>query len=491
MAGKRAIIWAAVSSEEQAAGDKESLQHQERLGREAAARHGLDVVGVITSDDSRSLIRLDVAMRNPRLGYAALVDAIERRTFDVLIYYDSDRLGRNRALVAQVQEECIAARVALYDLSNPPRDISADVGSGQRVMWSIQGANAQDDVERFKRRARFGRTARARKGLFLHAIPYGYTRGEDGKIVTDPGPAAIVRRIFASYLDGHGLPRIAASLNADGIPTPHGSTWQVGTVGYILDNVLRYAGWLEHNRYSRAWGDPYLRTRGQWPPLITEADAARIQAERSARAANRKLADTPHLLSGVCWCMDCNRPMRLCTHRDPRRPHQPPRTYVRCHAGAAHAYWSLHAPAVLQYVLAELARLTTVDVDAILDADAQAADPAADIAAAQRDIDRLRRMLQAADDDYYIAGKLDADRHERTVSRLQSEIANRQTQLDELRARQQQAADRDSRRARLLDALANGPAILRDADPTAANVWLRTHIRVWLKDKEVLIVEWL
>jgi hypothetical protein len=83
-------------------------------------------------------------------------------------------------------------------------------------------------------------------------------------------------------------PRIAAALNADAVPTPHGSTWQVGTVGYILDNVLRYAGWLEHNRYSRAWGDPYLRTRGQWPPLITEADAARIQAERAARAAIAK-----------------------------------------------------------------------------------------------------------------------------------------------------------------------------------------------------------
>ena len=96
-------------------------------------------------------------------------------------------------------------------------------------------------------------------------------------------------------------------------------------------------------------------------------------------------------------------------------------------------------------------------------------------------------MLQAADDDYYIAGKLDADRHERTVSRLQSEIANRLTRLAELDARRQQAADRDSRRARLLDALANGPAIQRDAAPTQANVWLRTHIRLWLKDKEVLI----
>lgn len=100
-------------------------------------------------------------------------------------------------------------------------------------------------------------------------------------------------------------------------------------------------------------------------------------------------------------------------------------------------------------------------------------------------------MLQAADDDYYIAGKLDAERHARTVSRLQTEIANRQTQLGELHVRRQQAENQDARRARLLDVLANGAAILRSADPTRANIWLRTHLRVWLKDKEVLAVEWL
>ena len=55
---------------------------------------------------------------------------------------------------------------------------------------------------------------------------------------------------------------------------------------------------------------------------------------------------------------------------------------------------------------------------------------------------------------------------------------------------QLEGGTRNASRA-LLGALANGPAILRSADPTAANIWLRTHMRVWLKDKEVLIVEWL
>lgn len=43
----------------------------------------------------------------------------------------------------------------------------------------------------------------------------------------------------------------------------------------------------------------------------------------------------------------------------------------------------------------------------------------------------------------------------------------------------------------MLDVLANGAAILRSADPTAANIWLRSHLRVWVQRKEVQIVEWI
>ena len=485
--GKRAIVWAAVSSEEQAAGDKESLQYQERLGREAAARHGLDVVEVIRSDDSRSVIRLDVAMRNERLGYARLVEALERRQFDVLIYYDSDRLGRNRALAAQVQEECAAAGVALYDLRNPPQSISADVGDAQRILWSIQGAAAQNDVEKFKQRARFGRTARARKGMFMGSIPYGYTIDDAGRIAADPAPSAVIRRIFAAYLQGHGLPRIAADLNADNIPTPKGRAWQVGTLAYILNNVLRYAGWMEHNRYSRRWRDPYMRVRGQWPALIDDATAERVQAERAERAANRRLADTPHLLSGVVWCMDCERPMRISTVQSGKANRH---AYLRC-MQPAHPFRQVRADQLLEFVFEEMGRLAEVDIDRLLVAMAPATDPAAAIDAERRELDRLRKALQDADDAYYVRGRLDADRYERTVSRLQTEIANRQTALEQLQQQARQMADQGSRKDRLLDVLHNGADILRGADPTAANVWLRMHLRVWVKDKKPLIAEWL
>lgn len=482
---QRAIIWTAVSSEEQAADDKASLAHQEQLGRAAAARHGLGVVDVIRSDDSRSVVRLDVAMRNERLGYAALVDAIERRSFDVLIYYNADRLGRNRALAATVQEMCAAADIALYDLSNPPQTLSAEVTEAQRIVWSIQGANAQSDVEKFRRRVRFGRTARARRGVWLHKIPYGYTRAADGSLEIDPGPAAIVRRVFAEYLSGHGLPRIAADLNADGIPTPKGNRWQVGTVAYLLNNILRYAGWMEHNRYSRAWNDPYLRTRGQWPAIIDDATAEHIASERQQRAANRRLADTPHLLSGVAWCIECERPLRISTNYDNRLP----RSYLRCTQKHG-PFWQVRTERIMECIESEMTRLATADIDAMIGVP-DTASAASTIAAIEADVARLRRSLQAADDAHFVAGTLDADRYARTVSRLQAEIAARQTELTQLADRQRRDADLAGKRARLLDVLTNGATILRSADATAANAWLRTHLRVWVWQKHPVIVEWL
>lgn len=484
-----AVIWRAVSSEAQAGDDTVSLAHQEDVARQHAARHNLRVVEVITSDDSRSVIRLDKAIANPRLGYSRLVSLVEARAFDVLIFYDASRLGRNRALLTTVQELCYASRVILYDCANPPHTLSADVGDAQRIMDSLQAATAQNEVSRQNKRLQFGRDGRAKRGQFAGSVPYGY-RAEGERITADPLTAPVVQRIFAAYLDGHGLPRIAADLNAAGIPAAEGGRWQVGTIAYLLNNVQRYAGWLEHNRQSRNRREhPYIKVRGQWPALITDADAERVQSERAARKAHRRIADTPYLLSGVVWCVQCNRPMRINTTRDSRRPQQALRSYLRCDV-RAHAHWALRTSDVLLYVRHEMTRLTAADVDRIIVADTSSERTQAAIDAARRTLTRLARALADADDDRYLHGTLDAERHSRTVSRLRTEIANQEAELARLEAVQQREQEAGGRRARLLEVLENGAAILEDADPTRANAWLRNHLRVWAKDGEVVLVDW-
>lgn len=113
------------------------------------------------------------------------------------------------------------------------------------------------------------------------------------------------------------------------------------------------------------------------------------------------------------------------------------------------------------------------------------------IDAARRVLARLTRAVQDADDDRYVHGTLDAERHARMTQRLAAEIANQEAELARLTALLAAAAETSSRRDRLLDVLHNGAAILESADPTRANVWLRNHLRAWAAAGQIIAIEWL
>jgi DNA invertase Pin-like site-specific DNA recombinase len=482
MAGKRAIIWTAVSSEEQARDDKESLQYQEQLAREHAAQHGLDVVDVIRSDDSRSIVRLDKAMQNPRLGYARLMDAIDRREFDVLFFYHPDRLGRNMALSVTVQEELRAAGIVLYDLSNPPHTLQPRTGDAERIAGALQAWSAQSDVDKLRRRHTFGMIGRIKQGHMPSRPAYGYIAVGD-KIVIDDGPAAVVRRIFALYLSGYGTHKIAEMLNADNIPAPAGGQWEMGSVRSIRDNAVRYAGYTEINKSSPK-GRPYTRALGTWEPLLDEATLQAVEREIAARWNNRHLANTPYLLSGVVWCLECQRPMRMWTQTQ-RGGYQ----YLRISCDSRTHSHALPAYRVMEYIRDRLRELTLADIDRLVANDDTADKAQADIDRARTAIARLRKSLQDADDERFINGTMDADRYKRLVQRLQADIATQETEIARLTATLQREAEQGSRRARLMDVLQHWEAMLDSRNPTEANAWMRTHVRVGVYQREPVAVE--
>ena len=75
------------------------------------------------------------------------------------------------------------------------------------------------------------------------------------------------------------------------------------------------------------------------------------------------------------------------------------------------------------------------------------------------------------------------------MARLRAEIDNQGAEIGRLEAAQRREAESGTRRERLLDVLQNGAAILESADPTMANAWLRTHLRIW-SDGAALLVDW-
>lgn len=78
---------------------------------------------------------------------------------------------------------------------------------------------------------------------------YGYTTvpGKPGELVIDLAQAAVVLRIFEEHASGKSIRDIAASLNADNIPSPYGSYWQASTIN---GNRKRANGMLQNPVYD-------------------------------------------------------------------------------------------------------------------------------------------------------------------------------------------------------------------------------------------------
>ena len=90
MAGKRFLIWRAVSSKKQA--EEVSPIVQEEMARQHVAKWGGTIVDVLDVAESRDIVLLsDAAAAIP--AYAKLQNYIDKRTVDVLMCYDLSSIG--------------------------------------------------------------------------------------------------------------------------------------------------------------------------------------------------------------------------------------------------------------------------------------------------------------------------------------------------------------------------------------------------------------
>lgn len=87
------------------------------------------------------------------------------------------------------------------------------------ILITIMAALAQQESESLSANIRLGIQFRNQQGQVRvnHNWFVGYTKDEDGKLFIVPEEAAIVRRIYAEYLDGKSFKRIKQGLEADGI----------------------------------------------------------------------------------------------------------------------------------------------------------------------------------------------------------------------------------------------------------------------------------
>jgi len=319
----RAAIYARYSSDLQS---EASIEDQVRICRERAEREGMTVVEIYND------YAISGGSLSNRPGMLSVLDAAKSGTFDVLIAEALDRISRDQEDIAAIFKRLSHAEVRIVTLSE---------GEINELHVGLKGTMNALFLKDLAAKTRRGQRGRVEAGKIPGGNSYGFRivrRILDGGSVStgerelDPEQAEIVRRIFREYADGMVPRRIAALLNAEGIPGPRGGPWNASTINGsrqrrngILNNDL-YIGRIIYNR-QRFVKDPDTGKRISRPnpehewikkdvPHLRVIDdetwkaVQAIKARYSSRKGNKRQTKK-RLLTGLVKCGCCGGSMTI------------------------------------------------------------------------------------------------------------------------------------------------------------------------------------
>ena len=312
----RAALYARVSSERQ---EKEhTIGSQVEALRAYAVQHGMDIVEEFT-DEGYSGARLD------RPALDRMRDLAERRGFEVLLTYCTDRLARKFVLQALILDELERFGVKTMFLEGGAADDPLS-----KLMHQITGAVAEFERAKITERYRRGKLYRARCGEIVSPdVPFGYVKiprsdGVSAHADIQEAEAVVVRRIFDQYVkEGLTVRQIAKRLTLTRVPTPrNGGQWSWSAVDRILHEEA-YIGTYYYNRkhcvpIDGAYGKKRqrfkctVRPKEEWipisvPPIIDVAtfQAAAGRARENEAFSPRNLQEGGYVLRKLVRCGRC------------------------------------------------------------------------------------------------------------------------------------------------------------------------------------------
>jgi site-specific DNA recombinase len=311
---KRACIYSRVSSEEQASGDKTSLQSQQEHCRQVCASSGWGIVGEFSDPG------VSGTLFEQRPGLQAALALAREGAYDVLVCYLPDRLSRD-LLVSEIIKRDLREAGVIWLHAGRLMDLTdvTDVFAGQVLDSAAQFAKTSQ-LERMYQ----GKVAAAKRGKLSSpgaSALFGYRRvkidGEPLRYEVNEAEAVIVRQVFDRYTeDGWSIRRIAETLNQGTVPSPGtarasgGGKWHPGNLHRLLRNQA-YKGELQH-RFQ--WKRRAEMVTVPVPALVTPEQWDRAQSRRKTNKLERGKKERFYLLRNMVQCGSCGLPMRAHTH---------------------------------------------------------------------------------------------------------------------------------------------------------------------------------
>ena len=229
---KRAILYARVSTDEQARSGYSLAQQIEAL-REYAVREGYDVLEEIT-DPAQSGASLE------RPGMDRVRDLVAAGGVSVVLAQDRDRFAREPAYHYLLRREFEERGTKIRALND-----RGDESPEGELTDGILDQLAKYERAKIAERTRRGKLRKAREGKIIPSPTpdYGfeYNEARDTYVVNEE-KMRIVRRIFRMVgVEGHSMNSVKKSFDREGIPTPRGSRyWGNAFIRQVVtDDVYR------------------------------------------------------------------------------------------------------------------------------------------------------------------------------------------------------------------------------------------------------------
>lgn len=193
-----------------------------------------------------------------------ILEDARQKTFDVLVVYMSDRIGRKEDESPVFVSNLNRLGIEIWTVKEGQLKTDQHV---DKLINYIRFWKAEGESRTTGERVKDAQEAFARKGKFIGGYaPLGYRLIPSGeisnhgrllnKLVIDSEKVPIIRKIFDYAVNyNYGALKIAKVLNEEGVPAPN-TTWKACTIAEILKNPV-YMGHITYNRrqHSKCGGN--------------------------------------------------------------------------------------------------------------------------------------------------------------------------------------------------------------------------------------------
>ncbi len=268
-----------------------------------------------------------------RTNFLRMIRLCRKGKIDIILTKSISRFARNTVDCLNYIRELKELGIAVIFENENINTMKADT----EIIITMLAGFAQAQSESISQNVRWGKRQAFKSGKvsFQYSRIYGYERGENDKPRVVPEQAAVVRRIFQSYLAGSSVPDIKRMLEAEGIAAAGGKPqWSVSALQYMLRNE-KYCGdaLLQKTFVENCISKKTRKNNGELPKylvqnhheaIIDRTLFEKVQAEIARRAGKRKVSDKTsktgqskysgrYALTELLICGNCGTPYKRVT----------------------------------------------------------------------------------------------------------------------------------------------------------------------------------